>query len=70
MTVVEFLWLLAATSGILAAACWLQVARRIDAIGAMDQRAYRKSLGRAAVMTALVLIVASSTAALHATGGL
>ena len=68
MRIVELLWLLAAASGALTAACWLQVAHRVDAIGAMDQRAYRKSLGRAAVMTAFVLIVASSASALGLIG--
>ena len=46
----------------------MQVARRIDAIGAMDQRAYRRSLGRAALMTAGVLIMASVAVALGALG--
>ena len=69
MTVVDFLSLLAAAFCVLAAACWLQVARRIDAIGAMDQRAYRKSLGRAAVITAVVLIIAASAGVLRVASG-
>ena len=68
MTVVEGLMSLSAAAGFLAAACWVQVARRIDAIGAMDQRAYRRSLGRAALMTSVVLIIASVAVALRALG--
>ena len=65
MSVVEVVSLLSAASGILAAGCWLRVAGRTDAIGAMDQRAYRRSLGRAAVMTALALILSSCATALN-----
>ena len=43
----------------------MRVAGRTDAIGAMDQRAYRRSLGRAAVMTALALILSSCATALN-----
>lgn len=68
VTVIEGLLSLSAAAGFLAAACWVQVARRIDAIGAMDQRAYRRSLGRAALMTAGVLIMASVAVALGALG--
>ena len=68
VTVIEGLLSLSAAAGFLAAACWVQVARRIDAIGAMDQRAYRRSLGRAALMTAGVLIIASVAVALRALG--
>ena len=68
MTVIEGLLSLSAAAGFLAAACWVQVARRIDAIGAMDQRAYRRSLGRAALMTSVVLIIASVAVALRALG--
>ena len=68
MTVVEGLLSLSAAAGLLTAVCWVQVARRIDAIGAMDQRAYRRSLGRAALMTSVVLIIASVAVAFHALG--
>jgi uncharacterized membrane protein YidH (DUF202 family) len=68
MTVIESLLSLSAVTGLLAAACWVQVARRIDAIGAMDQRAYRRSLGRAALMTSVVLIIGSAAVALRILG--
>ena len=68
MTVVEGLLSLSAAAGLLAAACWVQVSRRIDAIGAMDQRAYRRSLGRAALTTSVVLIIGSVAVVLHILG--
>jgi hypothetical protein len=52
--------LLAAALALVAAFLWIRVAARIEAIGAMDQRAYRRALGRAAVITALTLCLASA----------
>ena len=60
MTAASIVSLVAAAFALLAAFLWIRVAARIEAIGAMDQRAYRRSLGRAAVITALTFCLASA----------
>ena len=60
MTAASIVSLVAAAFALLAAFLWIRVAARIEAIGAMDQRAYRRALGRAAVITALTFCLASA----------
>ena len=65
MTAASIVSLVAAAFALFAAFLWIRVAARIEAIGAMDQRAYRRSLGRAAVITALTFCLASGAVLLN-----